>query len=249
LVDLYQGVDPRHVATYTTAEAVRYLRVPSSTLRSWVFGTQYKTQSGSKRFEPVIQLPEPEVRLLSFTNLVELHVLNAIRRHHKISLEKVRHGITYIKKSLNTEHPLAYEKLYTDGVDLFVEHLGQFINTSASLGVDALASRSVNASRHGQLAIPEIVRVYLKRIEWDEFGWATRLFPFTRSQETELPTWIVIDSRVSFGQPVVVDTGVPTAMFAQRYAAGESIDELATDYGCDRLKVEEAIHYELSMAA
>jgi uncharacterized protein (DUF433 family) len=233
LVDLYQGVDPRHVATYTTAEAVRYLRVPSSTLRSWVFGTQYKTQSGSKRFEPVIQLPEPEVRLLSFTNLVELHVLNAIRRHHKIPLDKVRQGITYIKKSLNTEHPLAYEKLYTDGVDLFVEHLGQFIN----------------ASRQGQLAIPEIVRVYLKRIEWDEFGWATRLFPFTRSQETELPTWIVIDSRVSFGQPVVVDTGVPTAMFAQRYAAGESIDELAADYGCDRLKVEEAIRYELSMAA
>jgi uncharacterized protein (DUF433 family) len=181
----------------------------------------------------VIQLPEPEVRLLSFTNLVELHVLNAIRRHHKIPLDKVRQGITYIKKSLNTEHPLAYEKLYTDGVDLFVEHLGQFIN----------------ASRQGQLAIPEIVRVYLKRIEWDEFGWATRLFPFTRSQETELPTWIVIDSRVSFGQPVVVDTGVPTAMFAQRYAAGESIDELAADYGCDRLKVEEAIRYELSMAA
>ena len=233
MADIYQGVDPRHIATYSTAEAVRYLHVPSSTLRSWVFGTQRQTQKGVKHFEPIIQTPEPELRLLSFTNLVELHVLNAIRRHHKISLEKVRQGIIYIKKSLNTEHPLAYQKLYTDGVDLFIEHLGQF----------------VNASRHGQLAIPEIVQIYLKRIEWDEFGLAKKLYPFSRSHETESPTLVVIDSRVSFGQPVVVDTGVPTSFFAQRYAAGESIDELATDYGCDRLKVEEAIRYELSMAA
>jgi len=233
LFELYGGQDPRHVATYSPSEVARYLRVPASTLRAWVFGTRYQTKRGAKPFEPVIQRPKPKERLLSFTNLIELHVLNAIRKVHNVPLVQVRQGLNYIKDLYSMEHPLASQKLYTDGLDLFVEHLGKF----------------VNASRHGQLAIPEIVQVYLQRIEWDEEGLAARLYPFTRFNESSEPTWIVIDPSVSFGQPAVVDSGVPTAILAQRYAAGESIDELASDYECDRLKIEEAIRYELALAA
>lgn len=231
--ELYQGKDPRHIGTYTAAEASRYLRVPLSTVRSWVFGSRSGAKNHTKPFSSVLQLPEPEVRLLSFINLVELHVLNAVRRHHKISLEKVRQSIAYIQNAFGNEHPLACQQLYTDGKDLFVEHFGQWVNTSKS----------------GQLAIPEIIQVYLQRIEWDEFGVPQRLYPWTRLRETESPKWIAIDPRLSFGQPVVVGTGIPTAMLAQRYAAGESIDELAADYGCERLQVEEAIRYELPLAA
>ncbi|KYC35705.1 hypothetical protein WA1_07820 [Scytonema hofmannii PCC 7110] len=73
------------------------------------------------------------------------------------------------------EHPLAYKKLYTDGIDLFIEHLGNL----------------VNASRNGQLAIPEIVQIYLKRIEWDETDLPAKLYPFTRTKESEL---LLVDS-------------------------------------------------------
>ena len=230
--DLYQGKDPRNIGTYSAADAVHYLRVPYSTVRSWVFGARYKTKAGSKRFEPVIKIPS-DGRLLSFTNLIELHVLNAIRRDHQISLEKVRLGVAYLQDSYEMEHPLAYKKLYTDGINLFIEHLGCLVNASLS----------------GQLAIPEIVKVYLQRIEWDEGDLPAKLYPFTRTRETELPKSIVIDPLVSFGQPVLEGTGVPTSILAQRYAAGESIDDLAEDYNCDRLKVEEAIRYELALAA
>ncbi|MUG94178.1 DUF433 domain-containing protein [Scytonema sp. UIC 10036] len=231
--DLYQGKDPRNIGTYSAAEAVHYLRVPYSTVRSWVFGARYKTKLGSKRFQPVITIPEVDKRLLSFTNLVELHVLNAIRRYHQVPLEKVRQGVAYLQKSYGMEHPLAYKKLYTDGIDLFIEHLGNL----------------VNASRNGQLAIPEIVQIYLKRIEWDETDLPTKLYPFTRTKESELPRLIVINPTVSFGQPVLEGTGVPTSILALRYAAGESIEDLAVDYDCDRLKIEEAIRYELPLAA
>ncbi len=135
--DLYQGKDPRNIGTYSAADAVHYLHVPYSTVRSWVSGARYKTKLGSKRFQPVITIPEPEQRLLSFTNLVELHVLNAIRRYHQVPLEKVRQGVIYLQSAYGMEHPLAYKKLYTDGIDLFIEHLGNV----------------VNASRNGQLAI------------------------------------------------------------------------------------------------
>lgn len=231
--DLYQGKDPRNIGTYSAAEAVHYLRVPYSTVRSWVFGTRYKTKLGSRPFQPVITIPEPNQRLLSFTNLVELHVLNAIRRYHQVPLEKVRQGVAYLQNSYGMEHPLAYKKLYTDGIDLFIEHLGNL----------------VNASRNGQLAIPEILQIYLKRIEWDETDLPAKLYPFTRTKESELPRLIVINPTVSFGQPVLDGTGVPTSILAGRYAAGESIEELALDYECDRLKIEEAIRYELALAA
>lgn len=232
--DLYKGQDPRNIPNYTAKEAAHYLRVPLSTARSWVFGYLYKTKSGSNFFEPVIKLPDPKLRLLSFTNLVELHVLNAIRYSHGVSLEKVRHAIAFIKKDSSFEHPLAREKLYTDGLDLFIKNFEEI----------------VNVSKHGQMVLRGIIESHLERIEWDEAGVAARLYPFTRRpSEPSAPRWVVINPRVSFGRPVLVTTGVPTAIFAQRYLAGESIDDLAIEYNCERLQVEEAIRYESLLAA
>ncbi|MDY6937276.1 MAG: DUF433 domain-containing protein [Cyanobacteriota bacterium] len=230
---LYQNQDPRYIGTYTASEAASYLHLAPSTVRMWVFGTRDRTKRGAKSFESIVQPSETGVRLLSFINLVELHVLSAIRRHHRISLKKVRQSIAYIQKAFNTKHPLACQQLYTDGVDLFIDRFGELMN----------------ASNQGQMAIPEILQLYLQRIEWDERGWAYRLYPFARSSFSKSPKSISIDPCISFGQPVLAGTGIPTAMLAQRYVVGESISELATDYGCERLKVEEAIRYELALVA
>ena len=60
---------------------------------------------------------------------------------------------------------------------------------------------------------------------------------------------MVIDPHVSFGRPVLVGTGIPTAVIAERYKAGESIDELAGDYGRGPSEIEEAIRCELWLEA
>lgn len=208
--------DSRHIGLYTVLEAARYLRVPFSTVRAGV---------------AVLQLPASEMRLLSFINLVELHILNAVRHDHKISLETVRQKLTSIQKSFGNEHPLACQRLYTQSRNLLSPFLG--------LGVTTLNTR--------QVVIPEMIQVYLDRIDWDDLGLPERLYPLTRPQNAEAPKWIEISPRVSFGEPVVVGTGICTAMLAQRYAAGESIDELAAHCGCERLMVEEAIRYELPL--
>jgi uncharacterized protein (DUF433 family) len=61
----------------------------------------------------------------------------------------------------------------------------------------------------------------------------------------EQPRWVVIDPYVSYGRPVLAGTGIPTAAIAERYKAGESIDDLVTDYGRERPEIEEAIRCEL----
>ncbi|MFQ5925967.1 MAG: DUF433 domain-containing protein [Terriglobia bacterium] len=90
---------------------------------------------------------------------------------------------------------------------------------------------------------------HLRRIERDPAGFAVRLFPFTRKRELEEPKVVVIDPYVSFGRPVLVGTGIATAVIAERYKAGESIDDLTDDYGRQRLEIEEAIRCELQLEA
>jgi len=56
----------------------------------------------------------------------------------------------------------------------------------------------------------------------------------------------VIDPRIQFGRPILVGSAIPTAVIAQRYKAGESIQGLAGDYDRPRLEIEEAIRCELA---
>ena len=86
-------------------------------------------------------------------------------------------------------------------------------------------------------------------VERDEAGVVARLYPFTRKRAPDEPKVVVIDPRISFGRPVLVGSGIPTAVIAERYKAGESVDQLADDYGRKRLDIEEAIRCELAERA
>ena len=156
--------DPRLVPAYSLAEAAHYLRMPEGTLRSWVVGRVYPVAGQSKRSRPLIHLDDPQKQYLSFINLVEAHVLAAIRRRHGVKLPKVRVALDYVQRQFQFEHPLIDQAFQTDGLDLFVERYGELIN----------------ASREGQQAMKEIIGVYLKRIEWDAKGLPIKLYPFTR---------------------------------------------------------------------
>ena len=97
------------------------------------------------------------------------------------------------------------------------------------------------------------MEAHLKRIERDAQGIPQKLYPFThkrlfRPGEVE-PRAVVIDPRVSFGRPIIVGTGIPTAIIAERYKAGESVEDLADDYGLESLQIQEAIRTELWVEA
>lgn len=217
--------DPREVPSYDPAEVAHYLHLPASTVRNWV--------RGSNGFRPVLALPARKATLLSFLNLVEVHVLSAIRRHHNIPMQKIRLAISYLQRIYDQSHPLALNRFETDGVDLFIQELG----------------RTVNVVREGQVAMRELIEAHLKRVEWDEQGLPTVLFPFVSEDVAIDRKPVMFDPRISFGRLVLVHTGIPTTEIAQRYKAGETIDSLANDYGRARLEIEDAIRCELQLAA
>jgi uncharacterized protein (DUF433 family) len=200
-----------------------------ATLRSWVIGRPYPVRSGERYFPPVIALPRGNRPLLSFFNLVEAHVLDAIRRQHHVPLPHVRSAIRFLSTAFGSRHPLADHRFETDGFNLFVEKLGQLINVSQA----------------GQLAMRELLRAHLRRIEWDPQGRAARLYLFVRKRQPDEPRVVVIDPLISFGRPVLAGTGIPTAVVADRFKAGESVHELAADYARHESEILEAIRCEL----
>jgi uncharacterized protein (DUF433 family) len=187
---------------------------------------------------PIIAIAAEQPPRLSFVNMVEAHVLSAIRYQHGVSLPAVRRAVGYLTEKFGSVHPLAEEQFQTDGVNLFVERLGL-----------------LNVSAPGQLAMREILCAFLRRVERDERGLAVRLYPFSRRPSAvapmldDSPRLVVIDPRISFGRPVLAGTGVTTLTIAERFDAGESIESLAEDYGRSHEEIEEAIRCELTRDA
>lgn len=227
--DIYGGKRPRDLPLYTLADAARIVRVSPATLRSWVLGRRYPTREGARDWEPLVRIADRRASRLSFTNLVELHVLSVLRGK-KVRVENIRKALRFIHREMGTEHPLADVDTHTDAVDVYVDFLGHLVNASRA-----------------QAALRPMVERYLMRIERDEHGLARRLFPSTREGDELGPCAIVIDPERRFGRPLIAGTSVETSVIAERFRAGESWSELAEDFGLDESAVAEAVRFETAL--
>ncbi len=223
---VYKKKNILNAPAYTLAEASRYLHIAAPTLRSWVVGRRYPLERGKGFFRPLIQLPNKSKGLLSFENLVEAHVLRALRTEQGVPIRAVRDALKFSEKKLNIERLLLSHELYTSAGELFLERYGQLINLSKS----------------GQLALKEVLKSYLSRIEWDH-NIPIRLYPFIGDYRTDGKV-IAIDPYISFGRPIIFKKGISTAIIVDRIDAGETVKDLAKDYDLDESEVEKAIVYE-----
>lgn len=223
--------DPRDVPNYSLSEAAHWLGLGRGTLRVWVRGQDDPTQNRRRRAQPVVRPASAEPLSLSFWNLVECSVLATIRKHHEVPLPAVRRALDFVGRKLGTRRPLIDQEFRTDGVGLFVEHLGEL----------------VDASKQGQLAMREILEAGLARIERDAEGLAARLFPWRRDPSE--PRIVSVDPRVAFGQPVLAATRVPVDVIFDRYRAGDSMELLAVDYRVDRDGIEDLVRKWFGPAA
>lgn len=225
----------RKAPAYSLAEAAHYLRLPKATLRAWALGQPYKKDGQAKMFHPVLHIADRDRRLMSFNDLVEAHVLSALRRRFQFSLPSLRQALNYTRKHLGVSRPLLDARFLTDGVQLFVEHYGRLINVIDS---------------PGQYAMRQIMQAHLERIDRDPSNAPIKLFLLTRPDEAQKqPKAVEVDPRVSFGRPVLAGTGIPTAVLADRFNAGDTLEILAEDYKVSRAAIEEAIRCEFDLKA
>lgn len=219
----------REVSTlgaYTFADAARYVRAPVATVRAWFLGTN----TGWGQFQPVLQMDDSRRRMLSFRNLVELHVLNSIRKRHRVTLYRVRIAIEILSAVWESKHPLAEQDILTDGYELFARVSGLLTNVS---------------DYEKQTILDEVLRAALQRIERHPAGGARKLFPFPTAEiESAEPRTIEINPSVQFGRPCLAGTGIPTEILYQRLRGGDEVDVLARDYEMPSEEIREAIRFE-----
>ena len=219
------GLEPREHLAYSPAEVAHYIAVPVSTVRYWCLGRDH--------YASLIQPAQKRPLLLSFINLIELHILGAIRRRHGVSMPNARAALDYVEREMKASRPLAIHRFQTDGVHLFIDYYGHLIN----------------ASQTGQIGMREILDAALVRIVWDDRDLPVRLYPYTRKDNAQTTKLIVIDPTVCGGRAVIDRTRIAVEVLAERFKAGDSFEDLVSDYGCTREAIEEAIRCELPIAA
>jgi uncharacterized protein (DUF433 family) len=232
-LELYGGRDPRQLPAYSITDAARYLRIPAATLRSWVVGRSYPLQSGVGSFEPLIRAADPDHRRLSFENLIEAHVLRALRTQHRVDVRSVRPALEFAEQVLGIERLLLNNAplLTLDG-DVFIDRFGTL----------------VNLSRAGQIAIREMLNDHLRRVERDDASIPIRLYPFLPTAGADERRSVVIDPRRAFGRPTLAGSGIRTQVIVDRINAGESVADLAEDYGLPQSQIQDALVFHQSAA-
>lgn len=221
--------DLREIPIYTPTDAARYLRISVNTLRYWLLG---KSKSRDADPRPLINIADTGPTLLSFNNLVESHVLLALRRKYRIKMPIIRKALAYLQQEYQSRHPLLEDKLQTDGKHLFIQKL-----TDLEI-----------ISQDGQLGMREVLEECLGRIELDEHDLPFRYYPYTRDPSKSDPRLVIIDPWVSFGRPTIKGSGIPTVIIAERFEAGEGIESLVEDYGRTSEEIEEAIRWQRQAA-
>ncbi|MBM4119047.1 DUF433 domain-containing protein [bacterium] len=218
---------PAELGRYSIPEAARYLRIPPATLRSWVVGREYPTAAGPHTFKPIIRIADGRQRLLSFENLIEAHVLSALRGTHQVRVQDIRNAIRYVERDLGISRLLLSPELKAAGGRLFIERYGELMNVAQS----------------GQLAMRAILEGYLERVTWKNERLAA-FYPFIGQPGRADARSILISPDLAFGRPVVARRIIATAVITDRFDAGESIAALAADYGLEAAEIEAAIIYE-----
>ena len=214
------------IASYTMAEAARYVRIPSQTLRAWVAGQSYGEQSVRSPFHPLLQAAEYNPTRLSFNNLIEAYTLRALRTKHAISIGAAREAMDVAQAHFKIDRLfLRTKELRTMAGELFLKTYSELIHLN----------------RSGQLAMEKILRDFLGRIELDESSNLPRRFFPLLSDTNKI---IAIDPHIAFGRPFIAGKGITTIAIIDRLNANEDEDEIAKDYDLSPEQMEQAIIYE-----
>jgi uncharacterized protein (DUF433 family) len=208
-------------------EAVGYLGIPRSTLQHWA-------RDGDG--EPLITTFEASGReaTVPFIGFAEAYVLSAFRKAG-VPIQRIRPAIEALTSTIGVEHALASQKLYTDGAEVLFDY-------ATKRREDELLELTV--VRTGQRQFTEVVRDYLKRIKYGNDGWA---------EQVRLPIYehvdVVVDPQRAFGLPNVVHGGARVEDLVDRFQAGDSIADIANDFGVATDEVEDVIRVATRAAA
>jgi uncharacterized protein (DUF433 family) len=211
--------DRLHVPAYSVREAARYAGTSVQTINNWQHLSGNRTGVLGHR---------DRGKALSYMQLIELGVVSAMRKA-KVPLKAIRQARDYLATNFGSQFPFAEYRFKTSGKDLLVE--SEALDKSDK-------NKLIAVSENGQYAWKEILQQLLHEFDYsaEDNGSVVRW----RVAGRERP--IVIDPKLAFGRPCV--DGVQTTVLRERWNSGETVDDLADDFGLDKSLVVSALRFE-----
>jgi uncharacterized protein (DUF433 family) len=155
-----------------------------------------------------------------------------------VPLHRIRPALEALRQELGIEHVLASESLYTDGAEVlydFAESRGD--------SPEAKAVRELVAPRSGQRGFVEVVDRYLKRITYDQHYAGILALPQYQSAQ------VIVDPRRSFGLPIFANGAAEVEVVLGCFKAGESVEELSSEFGVPTGHLIDVIRVHTATAA
>lgn len=214
--------DPRFaVALYTVKEAAAHLRMPRTTLLSWV-GKDSLIHSLPKEHSRAASLP--------FIAMAEAQFYLQLRREG-LSMQAIATGMRAVREELG-DQMLVRGRLAHDSRDILM-----------NLG-DRPGAEEWTRARDRQGGLKGVIDRGLTPITWadDNLPQRVRLTAYEGAD-------VIIDPRFVFGQPMVKDSGVRVEDIVQLFLAGEPMQVVGDELGVPESVVESVVRVHVLSAA
>lgn len=215
------------IGIYTPPEAARMISMRPATLRRWLLGYEHDGKVEPHLWQPQYDAQD-EGLLLGFRDLIEARIINALR-DRRIGLQTIRTCIERARQIVGDERPFSTREFKTDGKTIFLEITRDL---EEPVFIDLRRSQGV---------FKRVVEPTLKDLDFGSEG-AERwwLLPGKRS--------VVADPTRSFGQPIVADQGIATAVLAEAVEAEGSVNDVAKLFEIKPSAVRDALAYEARLS-
>jgi uncharacterized protein (DUF433 family) len=213
---------------FTEAEAARLLRVAQNTLNYWLEGGEYR----GRRYRPVIRVePRGSRAPVTWAEFVEAGLLREYRRK-RVPMAELRAFIDQIRAEFGVPYPLADKRPYVSGRELLAV---------AQDATGLAAELCLVATVRGQYVLTPAADSFYQRVTWEgDTPSAWRPHDDPHSPVVMLPG-------MRAGRPSI--KGISTEALWEHQQAGETVDDIADDFGLSEEDVGWALAYETSARA
>lgn len=207
---------------YTLGEAAAIVDVRPSTLHRWARGYSFKGIDGKQNTSDALITTTGIGRgaVVPFVGLAEAYVLAAFRTAG-VPMQRIRPALARLEQEYGVAAALTSERLKTDGAEVLWEYKSE--------GGDAGVVDELVVVRNQQIVFRDVVQQYLRTITYRDGRVAIIGLPRFRTQ-------VIVDPLRNFGRPTIARRGVRVDDVLDRLSSGESIADVALDYG---LQVDE----------
>jgi uncharacterized protein (DUF433 family) len=222
---------------YNPAYVSRLIDLSTGRIKRWLQGYEYRYVAGNsgqevwRHKEPVIGREDSEIpNFASFLDLIDLLFVKQFL-NKGISLQKIRKALTEAQELVGGHH-FAQRMFFTDGKNIYMQ-----VRDDADSLLELLSG--------GHWVISQFIKELAQQIEFDEpSGFATKWFPLGKAG------LVVIDPKISFGRPTIVDKNISTDNIYDCFLGeNENISKVCKWLDLTQDQVNAAVKFETTLNA